>query len=132
MTTRIDKVGGFTLLEILVALAVLAIALLAALRASSVAVQNSSEIRDRLLAGWVAQNRLAEHRARREWLPLGVVRGEETQAGVRFRWEEKTVSTPNSQFRRVEVRVFSGESAAGEGNDHTLASLNGFVVKPGG
>jgi general secretion pathway protein I len=67
---------AFTLVEVLVALAVLSLALMAALRASSVGVSTSNEIRDRLLAGWVAQNRLAEHRARRDWLPVGVFNGE--------------------------------------------------------
>jgi len=118
---------GFTLLEMLVALTVLAIALLAALRASSVGVQNTSEIRNRLLAGWVAQNRLEEHIARRDWLPIGVARGNETQGGVRFGWEEKIVGTPNFQFRRIEIRVFAEQEP-----QQALGSLSGFMVKPGG
>jgi len=121
------KIRGFTLLEMLVALTVLAIALLAALRASSAGVQNTAEIRNRLLAGWVAQNRLAEHLARRDWLPVGVVHGDESQGGVRFRWEEKIVGTPNFQFRRIEIRV-----SAEQEPDLTLGSLTGFMVKPGG
>jgi len=127
MNSRPRKLGGFTLLEMLVALAVLAIALLAALRASSAGVQNTAEIRNRLLAGWVAQNRLAEHLARRDWLPIGVVHGDEDQGGLHFRWEEKIVGTPNFQFRRIEIRVFAEREP-----DHALASLTGFMVKPGG
>ena len=121
------KIRGFTLLEMLVALTVLAIALLAALRASSAGVQNTVEIRNRLLAGWVAQNRVAEHLARRDWLPVGVVQGDESQGGVRFRWEEKIVGTPNFQFRRIEIRVSTEQEP-----DLTLGSLTGFMVKPGG
>ena len=120
-------IGGFTLLEMLVALTVLAIALLAALRASSAGVQNTAEIRNRLLASWVAQNRIAEHIARRDWLPIGVVRGEESQGGVRFGWEERIVGTPNFQFRRVEIRVFAQQEP-----EQALANLTGFMVKPGG
>lgn len=127
MNSRPRTVRGFTLLEMLVALTVLAIALLAALRASSAGVQNTGEIRNRLLAGWVAQNRVAEHIARRDWLPIGVVHGEESQGGMRFRWEEKIIGTPNYQFRRVEVRVFAEQEP-----DQVLASLTGFMVKPGG
>ena len=121
------KILGFTLLEMLVALTVLAIALLAALRASSAGVQNTAEIRNRLLAGWVAQNRLAEHLARRDWLPIGVLRGDESQADGRFGWEEKIVGTPNFQFRRIEIRVFTEQQP-----DQALATLGGFMVKPGG
>ncbi len=127
MNSEPRKFLGFTLLEMLVALTVLAIALLAALRASSAGVQNTVEIRNRLLAGWVAQNRLAEHLARRDWLPIGVVRGDESQAGMRFGWEEKIVGTPNYQFRRIEIRVFAEQQP-----DQALATLSGFVVKPGG
>jgi general secretion pathway protein I len=118
---------AFTLLEMLVALTVLAIALLAALRASGAAVTNTEDIRDRLFASWVAQNRLAEHIARRDWPPIGVLQGEESQGGVRFGWEERTVGTPNYQFRRIEIRVFPEQQS-----DFTLARLSGFVVKPGG
>jgi len=127
MNRRPGTVGGFTLLEMLVALTVLAIALLAALRASSSGVQNTVEIRNRLLAGWVAQNRLAEHVARRDWLAVGVVRGDEIQGGVHFGWEEKIAGTPNYQFRRIEIRVFAQQEP-----EHALASLTGFMVKPGG
>ena len=116
---------GFTLVEVLVALAILALALIAALRAGSVGVSNSAEIRDRLLAGWVAQNRLAEHRARRDWLPVGVYQGQAAQAGMLFRWEEKINSTPNSQFLRVEIRVFPQSPT-----DAALASMTGFLVRP--
>lgn len=127
MNPRARTIRGFTLLEMLVALTVLAIALLAALRASSAGVQNTVEIRNRLLAGWVAQNRVAEHIARRDWLPVGVVRGDDTQGGVRFNWEEKIVGTPNFQFRRIEIRVFAEQEP-----EQALASLTGFMVKPGG
>ena len=116
---------AFTLVEVLVALAVLALALMAALRASSIGVSNSGEIRDRLLASWVAQNRLAEHRARRDWLPIGVLQGEATQNGTLFRWEEKINSTPNTQFMRVEIRVTSPDKP-----ETALSSMTGFLVKP--
>ncbi len=127
MSPRPRAIRAFTLLEMLVALTVLAVALLAALRASGASVQNTVEIRNRLLAGWVAQNRLAEHIARRDWLPVGVVRGDEIQGGVRFGWEETIAGTPNFQFRRIEVRVFAEQEP-----EQALASLTGFMVKPGG
>jgi general secretion pathway protein I len=116
---------AFTLVEVLVALAVLALALVAALRASSLGVANSGEIRDRLLAGWVVQNRLAEHRARSDWLAVGVYRGDVVQGGLPLQWEEKVSSTPNTQFLRVEVRVFSADRP-----DVALGSMTGFLVKP--
>ena len=54
---------GFTLLETLVALAILAVALTAAFRAMGVSAQSAGELRERLIGDWVAENRLAELRA---------------------------------------------------------------------
>ena len=67
--SRRQGLRGFTLVEVLVALAIVSIALMAALRASGQATNASGELRLRLFAGWVAENRLAEHRARQDWLP---------------------------------------------------------------
>ena len=119
---------GFTLLEVLVALAILALALMATLRAGSVATQNAGEIRQRQLADWVALDRLEECRARRTWLPIGSSSGETLQGGMRFRWEEKITDTPNAQFRRIEVRVFNVDNPD---SSSALARFTGFLVKPG-
>ncbi len=124
MTMR-NRRRGFTLVEVLVALAVLSLALIAALRAGSVGVANSTEIRDRLLAGWVAENRLAEHRGRRDWMPVGVYQGDAVQGGKPFRWEEKVTSTQNAQFLRLEVRVFAADRP-----DSALGIMSGFLVRP--
>ena len=121
--------SGFTLLEIMVALAILALALMAALRAGAAATQNTGEIRLRQLADWVALDRLEEHRARRDWLPVGMVSGETLQGNQRFRWEEKIGGTPNAQFRRIEISVQAVESGD---PGHALARVTGFLIKPGG
>ena len=115
--------AGFTLVEVLVALAIIAIALMAALRAAGQGTSNVGELRSRLLAGWVAENLLAEHRARRDWLPLGIQRGTGRQGGLDFSWREEVISTPTPSFRRVDVRVFATAEEA-----HALAHLAGFVV----
>jgi len=72
------------LIEVLVAMAIIAIALLAALRAAGQSTVNVGELRSRLLAGWVAENLLAEHRARGDWLPVGTARGVEREGGTEF------------------------------------------------
>ena len=116
--------GGFTLVEVLVALAIISIALMAALRAAGQGTSNADALRSHLLARWVAQDLLAEHRAREDWQPLGISRGSETEGGLKFFWREDVIATPNPAFRRVDVRVFSGaeESSA-------LVHLTGFVVQ---
>ncbi len=115
---------GFTLIEVLVALVILAVALAAASRASAMMADSSTVLRERLLASWVAQNRLAELQARRAWLDAGTHEGEVEQAGVKMIWRETVSTTPNRAFRRIEIRV----GAAGR-VDHALASLTGYLVR---
>lgn len=122
---RCGRRAGFTLVEVLVALAIVSIALLAALRAAGQGTSNVGELRSRLLAGWVAENLLAEHRARGDWLPLGIQRGKEREGGIEFAWREEVIATPNPEFRRVDVFV----SAASE-ESRALAHFTGFVVQP--
>lgn len=107
------------------ALAIISVALTAALRAAGQSATSSAELRDRLLAGWVAENRLAEHRARETWLPLGIRRGSERQAGIEYAWREEVTATPNPAFRRVDVFVQGIHR-----DSHVLAHLAGFVVLP--
>lgn len=116
---------GFTLVEVLVALAIVSIALLAALRTAGLGTAQSGEHRARLLAGWVGENRLAEHRARGDWLPTGITRGTELQGGSEFSWREEVIASPNPSFRQVDVLVFSGAD-----EDHMLARFTGFSVNP--
>ena len=122
-TQRRAKRTGFTLIEVLVALAIVAIALMSALRAAGQGTNTVGELRSRLLAGWVAENLLAEHRARRDWLPLGIQRGSGREGGLDFAWREEVIATPNPSFRRVDVRVFATAEES-----HALAHLAGFIV----
>ncbi len=119
------KTRGFTLIEILVALTVVAIALAAASRASSSSIAASDEARLRLLAGWVAENRLAEHQALNTWPEFGTQEGRQAQAGESYLWSETTSSTPNVQFRRLEIRVAHESSP-----QHALARLTGLLPQP--
>lgn len=117
--------GGFTLLETLVALAILAIALTAAFRAMGVTAQSSAELRERLIGDWVAENRLAELRATQAWPDAGTHEGSAEQAGRSYRWREEVKSTANPLFRRVDVSVFSEAS-----DEHAIARLSGYVARP--
>lgn len=104
------RAAGFTLIEVLVASAIVAIGLAAALRASHVGTDGVAEHRDRMLAGWVAENVAAEHSARREWPAPGAYRREEVLAGRRFLVAEEVKTTPNPRFRRLDIAVASAET----------------------
>jgi general secretion pathway protein I len=120
-----SRASGFTLVEVLVALAIVSIALMAALRAAGQGTQAAGELRLRLLASGVAENRLAEHRARGAWLPVGIARGTQSQGGVELAWREEVISTPHPAFRRVDVFV-----SAPAQESRSLARLTGFLLQP--
>ena len=116
------RVRGFTLVEILVALAIVAIALAAGMRALAQATDSAAALKDRTLALWVAQNRLAAAQAASPWPPLGTASGDAEQAGTRFVWQASVTTTPNPAFRRIDITV-----AAPVAPDYALAKLTGFI-----
>ena len=120
---RDDRRKGFTLVEVLVALAIISIALMAALRVAGAGANSVGELRSRLLAGWVAENLLAESRARGDWPAPGITRGTQRQGGIEFAWSEEVMTTPNVAFRRIDVRVFAAPEER-----RALAHLVGFMV----
>src|SRR5689334_9644450 len=113
MRTRAHpRQGAFTLLEVLIALAIVAIALSAALRAAAIGADNARELRLRLLAELVAQNVLAEHRMRADWTPVGAFSGTARQGDLDFVWREDIAATATPAFRRVDVYVYGGAGDA--------------------
>ncbi len=115
---------GFTLLEVLVALAILAVCMAAVARAAGSGAGHVEAMRERTLADWVAQNRLALHTARGDWLPVGTQNGEETQAGQRFIWREEVSATPNPTMRRIMVSVYGANEP-----DHPLRQMTSYLVE---
>ncbi len=99
------KDRGFTLVEVLVALAIVAVALLACVRAVGAMAQSGVELKLRLLAQLSAGNRIAYLRATSAFPPTGVTIESCPQGEVRFVCEQEVKPTPNEFFQRVEVRV---------------------------
>lgn len=118
---RTDRKCGFTLIEILVALALAAVALTAGMRALAQAADGAGTLKARTLALWVAQNRLAAIQIAPESLATSA-QGRSEQAGMAFVWRVSVGSTPNPAFRRVDIIV-----AEATVPDYTLARLTGYV-----
>ena len=116
---------GFTLIEVLVALAIVGVALLAAVRAAGSMAQTNAELRLRLLAQLAADNRIAELRSAGAFPPVGVRSAACPQGKASLQCVEEVKSTPNPLFRRVEVRVY----ATAQTGDHLLAELIGILPR---
>ncbi|MDB5855032.1 MAG: gspI [Herminiimonas sp.] len=104
-TRRLGRAGGFTLLEVLVALVIVGTALGASLRAVGSLTQNSSGLRGSMMATWSAENRLTQIRLAHEWPAVGQRNFACPQGEMRLVCMENVFATPNPSFRRVEVSV---------------------------
>jgi general secretion pathway protein I len=116
------RMRGFTLIEILVALALAAVALAAGMRALAQAADGAGTLKARTLALWVAQNRLAAIQLAPDSLASANTQGQAMQAGVSFLWKVNVGGTPNPAFRRVNIVVVEAATP-----DYVLARLTGYV-----
>ncbi|MEE8118760.1 MAG: type II secretion system minor pseudopilin GspI [Gammaproteobacteria bacterium] len=119
------RICGFTLLEILVALGIISIALLALLAAEAQANRTSFGLRERTLAHWVAMNRLTELRIARDWPATGSGNGNMQLGNLDWRWSIEVSNTQDPDLRRIEVSV-ARETAP----DDTIIKLVGFRGRP--
>jgi general secretion pathway protein I len=112
---------GFSLIEVLVALAILAVGLIAASRAAVVATADQTNLRDRTLARWVAHNTLADIRLQAGMASVGRNMRTIDQAGISFVAQTTVTATPSPIFSRVDVRV-----ARSDNPGYQLAEAVGF------
>jgi general secretion pathway protein I len=122
--TRIEtRQLGFTLLEVLVALAVMVIAMTALWKGLAQGINVSQGLSDRVIARWVAQNRIVSRQAMGEWPDARSYSGTAQMAGRTWYWQEQVATTGQEQMRSITVSV-------GVDEDSTLLSLQGFLQQP--
>lgn len=124
MSARQTHNQGFTLLEVMVALALIAIALASGVTAVSNNTRNAAGLQERTYAHWVAMNKLTEIQISKPWPELRESRGNELLARHTWHWTLKVSKTPNDFIRRVDVMVRSNED-----DESSLVTLSGFVGK---
>ena len=123
MTRRAQRRSrAFTLIEVLVALAIVAVALAAGMRALAQTADGATTLKLRTLALWVAENRLAQAQLQMPWPEVGAAAGSELQANVALDWRETVSATPNPAFRRIEIVVTQQDLP-----DYALARLVGYL-----
>ncbi|MDQ4146194.1 MAG: type II secretion system minor pseudopilin GspI [Pseudomonadota bacterium] len=120
-------VRGFTLLEVLVALAVIAIALASIIKVVGTGAANAGYLRDKTFAHWVAANRLAQMQIRHNaWPTLGTEDGKAQMARRQWYWRTVTKNTPEPDMRRVDIEVRMED----DDDVPPITTLTGFIAKP--
>lgn len=113
---------GFSLMEVLVALAVIAIVLGAVVQTTTVQSDHLATLRDRTLAHWVASNRIAEIHALRQLPPVGRNQGRERMGEIRWEWSTVVSGTDTDGIRRIDVEVRRNVS-----DEQPLVTMTGFA-----
>ena len=119
--------SGFTLVEVLVALVIIAVALAAIIGTVSATISNYSHLQEKTFAHWVAMNKLTEIHAKKQWPALRKTKGSMMMAGQEWFWEMEVEKLPELQqaLRKVIIRVKLKEDA-----ENSITSVSGFVGRP--
>jgi general secretion pathway protein I len=116
--------GGFTLVEVLVALMIVAMGLAALMTAVSGTARTSGYLRDKTVAQWMALNRLSEVRLNLNKFGQNTDTGELNFANRTWHYDTRYFDTSIPTMKRVVVRVYAGDAKT-KGNP--LAESTGFL-----
>lgn len=119
--------AGFTLVEVMVALAIVSIGLIAVFNAIIQMAHSSSTMRERALADWIAMNAITELRITGDFPEVGRFDGESWFAGRDWRWEAEISETGVEDLRRVDMSV-----AYEEFPDDPVTIMTGFITRSSG
>ena len=117
--------AGFTLVEILVSLAILSTILGALIQTAGANAANAGRLRDRAVAEWVANNQLAQMQLSQSFPEVGTRNGDEEMFGVRWYWKSIVQKVEDEDLRRVDIEVRRNEDA-----ENPILTTAGFVSHP--
>lgn len=115
---------GFTLIEVMLAMAVFSIAGIALLSAASNNARNIGYLEDKMFANWVAANQLVSTHLVTTWPPKNNLKGEVELAGRAWFWQQKVIKTTDKNMRAIvmEIRLKEADELA-------ITSLTTYVSK---
>jgi general secretion pathway protein I len=116
------RARGFTLIEVLAALVIVAFGMLAAIEAVNQSARNGTYLRDKTLAHWIALNVVTERRLAESPPDVAESEGKVDYGGEQWRWSMKVTQTQVESMRRMDVSV--RKESAREGS--SLATVSGF------
>lgn len=118
---------GFTLLEVMIALFIVAISLGGVMKVMGNAAINTSRLSNRTFAQWVALNQMTKLRIEKKWPSFGDAKGKEEMAEREWRWVQKTIKTDDEDVRRVEVSVWNESDSS---SVEPFVTVVGFLANP--
>ena len=125
-------IAGFTLLEVLVALAVAGIGLAGVIKVAGGNAYNTQYLQEKTIAQWVAMNRMAELRMTNQFPKVGKEKGDAEMAGRKWYWQQETIAAPfplpdiAKRLRQVEISVYADRDFKRD----PLTSISTFVANP--
>ena len=108
-----QRESGFTLIEMLVALAIFSLAALALLRLGGATAANSARLHDQAMAQMVARNLAVEVLSDPAPPPFGTLTGETVNGGRRWTWMRTTGRSPEARIQQIEIEVASPSGGFG-------------------
>jgi len=131
MHRRPPSCRGFTLIEVLAALIIVSLGMLGVIEAVSQTARNSGYLRDKMIAHWIAMNRLTEVRLEQQAPKVDKTSDEVEMSDRRWRWTMVVTQSPLPSVRRIDISVRPAEAK----EDSSLASVSGFygsaIAPPG-
>ena len=118
---------GFTLLEVMVALSICALAWISAMQVAGQHINHLSIVEQQAYASWVAENRLVELSIAEKWPPKNNKKGFQEQAGHKWYWQQKVVKTETKDLFQVTVEVYETEKSP-----QSVYELSTFLSKNSG
>lgn len=123
---RNNKQRGFTILEVIVAMAILATAGVAIVQSSSVHINNQDRLQQLMLGNWVANNQLNTLLIEKEWPVKKNKKGDAEMAGATWYWQQKVVETSfGEELVAVTVSVYSDA-----GYESYVTEMTSYIGKP--
>ncbi|MEK1941074.1 MAG: type II secretion system minor pseudopilin GspI, partial [Pseudomonas sp.] len=110
------RARGFTLLEVLVALAIFALVAASVLGVSARSLQTAARLEDKTLAMWIADNQLSEMQLAPSPPSAGDQQGQVDFANRQWSWQSSVIETSEPTMRRITIWVASRD-ATGRGGD---------------
>jgi general secretion pathway protein I len=120
--TRSFTQQGFTLIEVLAALVIVALGMIAAIQAVTQSARNGTYLRDKTLAHWIGMNVLTERRLQASVPDIAESTGRVEFASQQWQWAMKVTQTQVPSLRRIDIAVHRAESPDGT----PLANVSGF------